>query len=390
MPAIVRHLFALDTLIHEREKEDVEMKTTIAMLGIGLIGGSLALSLRKDPDNRIIGFDVREDYIDKGLNNGLIHAGTTDLQTAVREADVIIVATPVEQIYALLQQLSCLALKPGVIISDVGSTKSGIVEFAKRIFSENITFIGGHPMAGSHKSGVEAAIERLFENAYYVLTPSPATSLEKVSRLSALVSLTNAKVIVMDAHEHDRVVGAVSHFPHIIAALLVNLIDGYNEENEWHKRLAAGGFRDITRIASSNPRMWRDVLLNNRDYLLKMGDDWRRAMDQILEMVACGNGEEIEKFFRDARNFREGLPERQKGALPALYDLYIDIPDHPGEIGRITTLLGTKNINITNLQILETREDLLGVLRISFRNEIELEKGEELLRYFEYNLYRRE
>ncbi|MGO0061023.1 prephenate dehydrogenase [Brevibacillus fluminis] len=366
------------------------MKTTIAMLGIGLIGGSLALSLRNDPDNRIIGFDVREDFIDKGLNKGLIHAGTTDLQTAVREADIIICATPVEQIYALLHQLSTLVLKPGVIISDVGSTKAGIVEYARELFSSDITFIGGHPMAGSHKSGVEAALERLFENAYYVLTPGPNTPAEKLSRLTALVSLTNAKVIVMDAHEHDRVVGAVSHFPHIIAALLVNLVGGYNEENEWHRRLAAGGFRDITRIASSNPRMWRDVLLNNREYMLKMGDDWKRAMDQILDLVAEGNGDEIERFFREARNFREGLPERQKGALPALYDLYIDIPDHPGEIGRITTLLGTKNINITNLQILEAREDMLGVLRITFRNESELEKGEAMLRFFEYNVYRRE
>ncbi len=366
------------------------MKTTIALIGIGLIGGSLALSLRNDPDNRIIGFDVREDFIDKALTRGIIHAGTTDLQTAVREADVIFIATPVENIYTIVDKLATLSLKHGVIISDVGSTKQGIVDYASRCVPRGVTFIGGHPMAGSHKSGVEASSDRLFENAYYVLTPSAQTSSDAVEKLTKLLECTNAKIVVMDPAEHDRVVGAISHFPHIIAALLVNLVGRYNRDNEWHHRLAAGGFRDITRIASSNPRMWRDVLINNREHLLQIADDWRSALDEVMALVDEGNREEIEDFFREARQFRDGIPERKKGALPGLYDLYLDIPDHPGEIGKITTLLGSKEINITNLQILEAREDMLGVLRLTFRNEAELEKGEELLRYFDYNLYRRE
>jgi prephenate dehydrogenase len=185
-------------------------------------------------------------------------------------------------------------------------------------------------------------------------------------------------------------VGAVSHFPHILASALVNLVAGYDNENHWHHRLAAGGFRDITRIASSNPRMWRDVLLNNREHLLKIADDWARALDGVMALVREGDADRIEQFFKSAREFRDGLPERKKGALPPLYDLYIDIPDHPGEIGRITTLLGAKQINITNIQIRETREDMLGVLRITFRSLAELEKGEELLRFFDYNVYRRE
>ncbi|WP_134687426.1 prephenate dehydrogenase [Brevibacillus migulae] len=366
------------------------MKTTIAVLGVGLIGGSIALALRQDSELRIIGFDVREDFLDKALTNGVIHAGTTDLQTAVREADVIFLSTPVEQIYTLLDQFATLSLKPGAILTDVGSTKQGVVTYAQSRVPRDVTFIGGHPMAGSHKSGVEAANPLLFENAYYVLTPGAGTTEDQLHRLQELLQLTRAKVVVMDPAEHDRVVGAVSHFPHIIAAVLVNQVAQYDQANDWHRRLAAGGFRDITRIASSNPRMWRDILLNNREHLLQIAADWREALDKIMDVVALGEKDEIEQFFREARDFRDGLPERQKGALPPLYDLYIDIPDHPGEIGKITTLLGAKEINIINIQIRETREDMLGVLRITFRNQAELEKGAEMLRYFGYTVYSRD
>lgn len=365
------------------------MKTTITIIGVGLIGGSVALALRKDPQVRIVGFDVRQDTLDKALTLGVLHAGTTDLQTAVREANVIIVAAPVEQIYATLDRLTELSLQPGVIITDVGSTKSGIVRYAQEKLPREVTFIGGHPMAGSHKSGVEAASDRLFENAYYVLTPAEGTPEHQVERLVSLLSYTRANVVRMDPDEHDKVVGAVSHFPHILASALVNLVAGYEDENAWHHRLAAGGFRDITRIASSNPRMWRDVLLNNREHLLCIAEDWARALDEVIALIKDREAEKIEDFFRTAREFRDGLPERKKGAVPALYDLYIDIPDHPGEIGRIATLLGAKKINITNLQIQETREDIMGALRITFRNESEMEKGEELLQFFGYKVYKR-
>jgi len=364
-------------------------KTTIAVIGVGLIGGSIALSMRRDPNIRVVGYDVRQDCLDKALTLGVIHAGTTDLQTAVREANVIFLAAPVEQIFATLQVLSTLDLQHDVIVTDVGSTKSGIVHRAVEVIPDYVTFIGGHPMAGSHKSGVEAASDRLLENAYYVLTPAPGTSVEKIGRLTELLALTRAKVVQMDADTHDQVVGAVSHFPHVLASALVNLVAGYDDENAWHARLAAGGFRDITRIASSNPRMWRDVLLQNREHILKIANDWSVALQDVVKLVEKGDPDGIEHFFKTARDFRDGLPERKAGALPPLNDLYIDIPDHPGEIGRITTLLGARQINITNLQIRETREDIYGALRITFQSPQELEKGEELLRYFDYNVYKR-
>ncbi|MDR7313961.1 prephenate dehydrogenase [Brevibacillus nitrificans] len=347
------------------------------------------MSMRRDPEIRVVGYDVRQDRLDKALTLGVIHAGTTDLQTAVREAHIIFLAAPVEQIFSTLRMLDDLELQSDVIVTDVGSTKAEIVREALKVIPPHVTFIGGHPMAGSHKSGVEAASDRLLENAYYVLTPSAGTSEQQVNRLADILSLTRAKVVQMDPETHDQVVGAVSHFPHVLASALVNLVAGYDGEDGWHARLAAGGFRDITRIASSNPRMWRDVLLQNREPLLKIAKDWANALEEVMDLVKAGDADRIEQFFQTARDFRDGLPERKAGALPPLYDLYIDIPDHPGEIGRITTLLGARQINIINLQIRETREDIYGALRITFQSQSEMEKGEELLRYFDYNVYKR-
>lgn len=245
-------------------------------------------------------------------------------------------------------------------------------------------------MAGSHKSGVEASHDRLFENAYYVLAPGKDTPEDIVSRMKELLRPTKAKVVVMDAAKHDEVVGAISHFPHIIAASLVNQVASYEDESGWYRSLAAGGFRDITRIASSNPKMWRDILLNNRPVMKKLAEDWKHTLDKISSLIEKADGDGIERFFSEARRFRDGLPEKQKGALSSYFDLYTDVPDHPGIIGKITTLLGEHEISITNIRILETREDILGVLRISFRNLEDAEKAAGVIKAAGYNVYQRE
>ncbi|AIG26250.1 prephenate dehydrogenase [Brevibacillus laterosporus] len=366
------------------------MNRTIAILGVGLIGASIGLALRQNPLNRIVGFDLHQEQLDKAIDKGVIHSGSTDLQLAVQEADIIFIAAPVEQIHHLMRSVAQLRLKEGTIITDVGSTKYQVVQSARILREKGVTFIGGHPMAGSHKSGVEAGNERLFENAFYVLTPDEETPFEQVELLQEVLEPLRAKVIVLQPDEHDEIVGAISHFPHLIAALLVNQVSKYNTQKPWYHRLAAGGFRDITRIASSNPKLWRDVLLSNKTYLLQIARDWQEDFTAIIHALEQEDANEIESFFQDAREFRDSIPERRPGAIPALHDLYMDIPDHPGEIGRITTLLGSKEISITNIQIRETREDEYGALRISFRNETELAKGIELLGYFDYNVYRRD
>ncbi|MCF6093373.1 prephenate dehydrogenase [Microaerobacter geothermalis] len=361
----------------------------IAIIGVGLIGGSLALSL-KETEATIIGYDLHPEQLSLAQSLGVIDVVASSMEEAVEEADFIFLCTPVNEIHEMVRKLLECPLKEGVIISDTGSTKEMISSIGAQLQEKGVYFIGGHPMAGSHKSGVTAANHRLFENAYYVLTPSDETPEEIVNQLVEILSYTKAQVITMSPSGHDEVVGAISHFPHVIASGLVNLVAKYDQKNPWYQRLAAGGFRDITRIASSNPRMWRDVLLSNREVLLQLMEDWNRLMEDIKESILEGDGLSIESFFEEAKNFRNGLPERKKGALPPLYDLYVDIPDHPGIIGKVTTLLGHHEISLTNIRILEIREDIMGVLRLTFRREEDMERAQQLLISSGYQVHTRE
>ncbi|RKD25717.1 prephenate dehydrogenase [Ammoniphilus oxalaticus] len=365
------------------------MKKKVAVLGVGLIGGSLALAI-KNEQTEIIGFDVEEETLQQALALGVIDQGTTHLAKAVQDADFIFLCSPVAKLFELISFLRYTPLKEGAIISDTGSTKGTLVEWTSDFQKKNVHFIGGHPMAGSHKSGVEAAHDHLFENAYYVLTPDQSIPQEAVDSLQALLAQTRANIVILDPTEHDQIVGAISHFPHIIAAALVKQVERYSDESPWYHQLAAGGFRDITRIASSNPQMWRDILLNNRKVMLDLAEDWKKVLDEIITLVRESDGAGIQNFFQEARSFRDQFPERKKGAIAPMYDLFVDVADHPGVIGRITTLLGEKEISITNIRILEIREDIMGVLTVTFRSDEDLERAREALTEEGYRVYSRE
>jgi prephenate dehydrogenase len=351
----------------------------VTIIGIGLIGGSLALSLKQHDDVRVTGFDVQTSSLEKALQLEVIDQAATSLTEAVTDADFVFLCVPVGFIENVMTELSRLPMKKGCILTDVGSTKQTVVKWSKKLSNHPVYFIGGHPMAGSHKSGIEAASSILFENAYYILTPSESVPEEEVSKLTHLLKPTKAKILRLDPAEHDRVVGAISHLPHLVAAVLVNQVAQYNDSNDLYQSLAAGGFRDITRIASSNPRMWRDILISNRDVLLSLAQDWKDWMQKLVDLIDQQNGEEIENFFNEAKQFRNQLPERRKGAISAIYDLFLDVPDHPGIIARVTAILANHNINLSNIQIIESREDAPGALRLSFRNDLDMDQAHHLL-----------
>lgn len=351
----------------------------IAIFGVGLIGGSLALCYKGKPGYKVVGHSPNPDSVEKLLRRGVVDAATTSMKDAAAEADYIFLCVPVGMLKHYLQELMRLPLKEGCIITDVGSTKASIVESAGAHIREGVYFIGGHPMAGSERSGVEAASSHLFENAFYVLSPVPGTPQVEVDRLAAFLKQTKAQIVQVDAREHDDIVGAISHLPHIIAVALVNQVRGYNETNPLYRNLAAGGFRDITRIASGEPTIWRDILVNNRKVLLQLLSDWNQGISRFIELLENSDGEGIAEQFRVAGEFRSQLPERRKGMITSLFDIYVDIPDHPGIIGQITTLLGNAKINLSNIQIIESREDVPGVLRLSFRNQEDADRAAELL-----------
>ncbi len=358
------------------------MKGTVLLLGVGLIGGSIALSIKKEHNSRIIGYDVNFERARLATSLNIIDECVQDMKLATENADLIIIAAPVTETILILNELSNSSLKDGVIITDVGSTKKEIVETAHTCLPEYASFVGGHPMAGSHKSGVEASKEDLFENAFYVITEVEKTCKRAVEQLEDWLRGTRATFIKMKPEEHDHVAGVISHFPHIIASSLVQLAEHYHQETPIIQDLAAGGFKDITRIASSNPKMWSDILLHNRQPILEQFTVWMNQMEQIRQSIEQGDKEDIYYFFQHAKEFRDEFSTRKRGALQTYVDLFIDIPDSPGVLAEITNILAKHDINITNIEIIESREDIYGVLRVSFRNDDDRSKADTLISPF--------
>ncbi|MHC5247926.1 prephenate dehydrogenase [Enterococcus sp. HY326] len=344
----------------------------ILVIGLGLIGGSLALNLKQqNPTVEIFGWDKNKESEKIALAKKVIDQIAPSIEAVAAEMDIILLAIPVKSCLEKLQLLAQLPLKSSVIVTDASSTKEEVVKFAKEL---PFTFVGGHPMAGSHKSGIQAVNPDLFENAYYIFTnaeENPAA----VKKLEAMLSQTRAKFVHLEAHEHDQITGMLSHLPHIIAAGLVNQSDVFSQTYPRARQLAAGGFRDITRIASSDPQMWTDILISNRETLLEEISEWQRLMTHITHWLAIEDESAIYHFFDSAKDTRDKLPVHENGAIPAFNDLFIDVPDVPGVIAEVTGLLGEAGISIINLKILETREDIIGVLQVSFKTKKDLEAG---------------
>lgn len=352
----------------------------IAIFGVGLIGGSLALCFKGKPGLHVIGYSNNPNSIPKYLKYGVVDEATTSIEEAAIDADFIFLCVPVGMLEFYLERLHELKLKAGCIITDVGSTKNSIVQFSETLQRSDVYFIGGHPMAGKEKSGVDAATLHLFENAFYVLTPAKHVPDDVYEKLVQLLNMTKAQIVRIDPHLHDEIVGAISHLPHIIAVALVNQISRYNNSNDLYQLLAAGGFRDITRIASSEPVIWRDILLHNKTIILELLKDWNSEVSTFIQLLEDDNGDGIEQEFLRAGSFRSMLPERKKGIIESQYEIYVDVPDEPGIIGRITTKLGDHKVNLSNIQVIENRMDDPGVLRLSFREVVDMEKAVELLK----------
>ncbi len=358
-------------------------KQQVLIVGLGLIGGSIALDIKKEhPNTEIIGLDIQTDSLVMGHKLGIIDTIGTDLANEAPKADLIIFCCPVKQTELLIKELVRLPLKASVLVTDTGSTKSSIVETAEILGAAGIAFIGGHPMAGSHKSGVIAAKIDLFENAYYLLTPASMDEQNKlaVAQLQEWLKGTNAKFMVLSPLEHDEITGMLSHLPHIIAAGLVNQTTEFSDIHPQARRLAAGGFRDMTRIASSDPVMWTDILLTNKTVLLELLDDWKSSIGEMMGYLKDENHTAIYRFFDEAKETRDAMPIHKDGALPAFFDLFVDVPDYPGIISEVTGYLAEEEISVINLKILETREDINGILQLTFQNQSDLERGKACLK----------
>lgn len=362
------------------------MKHTILVAGLGLIGGSLAKAMTQSDENIIIGYDTNEETIQYALDHQIIDQSYTVFTEATQHADIIILATPISETIKLMTILNEITFDKDIIVSDVSSVKGAIIEKAHQFTNERITFIGGHPMAGSHKSGIRAAREHLFENAIYVLTPTHKCSDKKVNILKGILEVTKCNFVILDPEEHDEMTSVVSHFPHLIASSLVHQARKWENKHTYLPSLAAGGFRDITRIASSNPEMWQDIFQHNGNKMSKLLEEWIEEMTTLKNVLDNNHKESMITYLNEAKQYRDGLNKSKKGAIRSFYDIYVDVKDKPGAIAMVVQMLAVSGISITNIRILEIRDGINGALRLSVQSKEEQITSHDLLEKHGYEV----
>lgn len=360
----------------------------IGFIGLGLIGGSVAKAIRKYyPDYELIAFDKSRETLALAVQEGTIDTACSSVDDNFKGCSYIFLCAPVTYNVAFLSQLKEL-MDENCILTDVGSVKSSIHEEIISLGMEE-NFIGGHPMAGSEKSGFSNAKAHLIENAYYILTPTGKTSEDKIRVLQELISSLRALPIVLDYRTHDRVTGTISHLPHILASSLVNFVQKTDTKDELMKALAAGGFKDLTRIASSSPVMWQQICLKNADNISSILEEYIRMLEKIKEAVKGGNEKVLYTLFESSRDYRNSMPDSSAGPIKKQFAVYCDIIDETGGIATIATILASSNINIKNIGIIHNREFEEGVLRIEFYDAASSAKATELLQKYRYIVYER-
>lgn len=355
-------------------------KLKVGIIGLGLIGGSLAAALSKyaSDECEIVGFNRTEASADEALAAGYIDAKASTPAEAARGADIVMVATPVSVIPKIVSEIAGF-LSKGAIVTDVGSTKAGIVEEVEALLPPGVHFIGGHPMAGSEREGIKAANPDLFKGAYYLLTPTPSTDMKAYRKLHALLAKTGANILAIDPYRHDEAVAMISHLPHLVAAALMNIAASETKENENLLMLTAGGFRDTTRIAAGSVGMWVDICLENAKAISRSIELFQEELSKYLSALEAGDAGSLAGFLEDARRARLSLPAIADKKLADLYELYVPVVDRPGVISDITLALGEAGVNIEDIEILHATESS-GTLRLTVAGREAADKSIEQLR----------
>ncbi len=344
----------------------------VAIVGLGLMGGSLALAIRRSlPEVEVAGVDFPE-VLALALGKGAIHRGHPpgELPEAVADAELVFLATPIRAILELIPRVSS-HMREGAILSDLGSTKAEICRVARKRVPPGVLFVGGHPLTGAEGKGLKFADPFLFQNALYVLTPIPGSE-GALPALREFLGGIGAITVEMAPEAHDEMAAYVSHLPQLIAVALVNLVG----RKEGFLRFAAGGFRDLTRIASSPYDIWRDILGTNADRVKAALEGFIAELRGIEGKL----GEGLEEEFRSANRLRAAIPRRAKGFLKEYPRIRVVVPDRPGELAAVTGALGQAGINIKDLELMRVREDIGGTFQIYLATREDAEEAVGILR----------
>jgi prephenate dehydrogenase len=279
----------------------------MAIVGLGLIGGSLARAAKeKKIVESIIGVGRSKENLELALNARCIDEYSLDLKKELSDVGIVVIATPAGVIVDLVRELS-VALKPGTIITDVGSVKKKIVEEVESFLPSHLHFVGAHPIAGTENSGFKASYARLFQGARCVITPTARTNSTAIAKVKELWERTGCSVILMDAEKHDRIFAAVSHLPHLIAYCLVNVLIDVEKKEEGILNFSAGGFKDFTRIAASHPVMWRDIMVMNKENMLPLIDHFKKVLEDFKKYIVEEDAEKLTSEFDKSRTVRKKI-----------------------------------------------------------------------------------
>ena len=285
----------------------------VALIGIGLIGSSLARVLRRDsPGTAIVACARRDETLDAVRRLGIADEATDDPAAAVAGADLVVLATPLSA-YAEVAQRIAPALKPGAILTDVGSVKEAVIREIGPLLPPGVHFVPGHPVAGTEHSGPEAGFAELFRDRWCILTPPPDTAPEAVAAVTALWELAGMRVVTMAADHHDKVLAVTSHLPHLIAYTIVSTATDLEDDLKSEViAFSAGGFRDFTRIAASDPVMWRDIFLRNREAVLEMLQRFNEDLTTLQRAIRWGEADTLEEHFTRTRAIRRSIIEAKQ------------------------------------------------------------------------------
>lgn len=369
--------------------------STIGFIGLGLIGGSIARAIkRKNPQVRIMAYMRTRAKLEQARADGIVDVILEGIGDQLSQCDLIFLCTPVEYNAQYLTAIRPY-LKEHALITDVGSTKTSIHQEIIRQGLED-RFVGGHPMAGSEKTGYENSSDHLLENAYYIVTPPQGADgsvpfeeqPENVRRILAVARAIGAIPMVLDYRVHDRVVAAISHLPHLIASSLVNLVRDSDTPSGTMKRVAAGGFKDITRIASSSPEMWEQICMTNTLPIAQVLERYIASLNRVLDQIKSQDSGGIYELFETSRDYRNSITERAKGPLEPSYEFSVDVVDEVGSISTISVILAAKGISIKNIGINNNREHGEGALKIAFYDEESMEAAWRHLDKYKYEMFR--
>lgn len=351
---------------------------TCGFIGLGLIGGSIARALKQSvPGVRIIAYDLNSEALKLALEQHIADVAAEGIDRNFACCDYIFLCAPVQKNDANLAAVKEI-MPLGCLLTDVGSVKTAIHTAVRDAGLEHC-FIGGHPMAGSERTGFANSKAALLENIYYILTPTDKVPPEKLESYRRLVEDMGAIPLILDCERHDYVTAAISHLPHVVASSLVNLVRDSDSADGIMKMVAAGGFKDITRIASSSTVMWQQICLTNTPNISILLSKYIDALTRIKKTLDNRDRDGLYDFFDSARIYRDSFISASSGPIKRSFSINVDIADKAGALARITTLLSEHEISIKNIGITHNRETEDGVLQLEFYEETSLQTAVALL-----------